>query len=183
VADESENSCDLGAASGQSRKLDVIELIPGEHYLVFFDASPADLPDEDTIAELRLLAGIARHSSVLGATEQAVEAVTMTLAVAASANVISDIWWNRFQAAGRFAQRWRERRKSAAPVTAEEAVKLVTQATESGALPVAAPASETDITLTTPGGGAVKISIRTPAARVRIRVETTGSIADVTIDG
>jgi len=186
VSNTDENGRDRGDASSQSRRLDLIELIPGEHYLVFFDADPGTLPDEDAIEELRILAYMARDKPVLGLAEQA---VAVTVAEAVSGNLISEAIWERFPAAWRFVRHWRERRKSAAPATAEEAGEAAVQAVqavESSSTPPAAPSaaplvSEADIEVTTPQGEAVKVSVRTPGKWVQVTVETTCSCAEVTI--
>jgi hypothetical protein len=182
-----ENGRDLGGAACQSRGLKLIELIPGERYLVFFDADPDTLPDEDAIEELRLMAYMARRKPVLGPVEQIVEAAVLSVAETVSGNLISEAISERFPAARRFMRRWRERRKSAAPVTTEEAKEaaaLAAQAVESSSTPPAAPSAvpllEADIEVPAAEGGTVKVSVRAPGKWLKVTVETTGGFADVT---
>jgi hypothetical protein len=82
----------------------VVELIPGEHYVVFFGTGDTVLPSEEGIEELRVLAYARRNKETLGTTGIQ---VAETLAEVVAAGVATNAIWVQCQAAARYVKQRR----------------------------------------------------------------------------
>jgi hypothetical protein len=161
----------------------VIELIPGEHYLVFTDPS-AELPDEDATEELRMIAYAQRKKETLGGPVE-LEAIA-TLAQAVATGVVTNYVWEECKAAKEYVSRVRSRRRerkeaAEAAKPAEVAAKDALEAVQAGFPGI--PAAGGAITLSAIGedGSSLQVSCRSADKRVEFRVDVTGTVIDVMI--
>jgi hypothetical protein len=164
----------FAAQPTQSR---VVELIPGEHYIVFTDASDV-LPDEDVIEELRILAYAQRNKGTLGpGSAQAIE----TLAGVVASGVITDAVWAECQEAKRFADKVRSRRRERIRKAAE-AAKHALEAVETPRLPLAG-LSAADVTVSGTGadGTTWQVSCTASGTPVELHMDVAGAVIDVII--
>lgn len=167
---------DPGSAAGEMRTR-VVELIPGEHYVVFTDSSDA-LPDEDAIEELRIIAYAQRNKGTLGPAEmQAIE----TLAETVAAGVFTNAVWAECQAAKDYVGKLRSRRRKGIQ-KAEEAAKRALEAAQDAHLPVTA-TSGTDFTVSGTGeeGTTWQVSCKVGDKPVQFQMDVSGAVIDVMI--
>jgi hypothetical protein len=162
----------------------VIELIPGEHYLVFTDPS-AELPDEDAIEELRMIAYAQRKKETLGGPVE-LEAIA-TLAQAVATGVVTNYVWEGCKAAKEYVSRVRDRHRelkkaAEAAKPAEEAAKGALEAVQAAGLP-GVPAAGSAITLSATGedGSSLQVSCRSVDKRVEFQLDVAGAVIDVMI--
>jgi hypothetical protein len=166
---------DFAAPPAPSR---VVELIPGEHYIVLTDSGDA-LPDEDVIGELRILAYARRNKETLGpGTAQ----VIATLAEAVATGVAADALWEECQEAKSFVDKLRSRRRERLR-KADEAARRALEAIQAPQIPVAAPASAADITVSGTGadGTIWNASCKISDKLIEIQMDVCGNAIDVTI--
>jgi len=166
---------DFAAPSAPSR---VVELIPGEHYVVFTDGGDT-LPDVDVIGELRILAYARRNKETLGpGTAQ----VIATLAEAVATGVATDVLWAECQEAKSFADKLRSRRRERLR-KADEAAQHALEAIQAPQIPVAAPAGTADITVSGTGvdGTIWNASFEASGKLVKFHLDGSGNVIDVTI--
>lgn len=167
---------DPGFAAGKMRAR-VIELIPGEHYVVLTDSSDA-LPDEDTVEELRIIAYARRNKETLGPAElQAIE----TLAETVAAGVFTNAVWAECQAARDYVGKLRSRRRERIQ-KAEEAAKRALEAAQDAHLPVTAP-SGADVTVSGTGeeGTTWQVSCKAGDKPVQFQMDVSGTVIDIMI--
>jgi hypothetical protein len=155
----------------------VVELIPGEHYVVFADDSDAYL-DEDVIEELRILAYAQRNKGTLGpGTLQMVE----TLAEAVATGVITNVVWSECQEAKRFADKLRGRRRERIQ-EAEEAKRRALEAIAEPGVPVVVPfALEVAVSGTGREGTTWQVSCKADGTPVELHMDVSGTVIDVII--
>jgi hypothetical protein len=161
----------------QQAQSHVVELIPGEHYVVFTGGSDA-VPDEDVIEELRILAYAQRSKGTLGPeTVQVVE----TLAETVATGVITSAVWAECQEAKRFADKLRSRRRERIRKT-EEAAKRALQAIQEPQVPVAAH-SPVDVAVSGTGtdGTTWQVSCKVDGRPVELRMDVSGTVIDIII--
>jgi hypothetical protein len=159
------------------RQSHVVELIPGEHYVVFADDSDA-FPDEDVIEELRILAYTQRNKGTLGpGTAQVVE----TLAEAVATGVVTNVVWAECQEAKRFADKLRGRRRKRID-EADEAKKRALEAIGEPGVPVAVPSAlEVAVSGTGADGTLWQVSCTADGKPVKLRMDVSGTVIDVII--
>ena len=162
----------------------VIELIPGEHYLVFTDPS-AELPDEDAIEELRMIAYAQRKKETLGGPVE-LEAIA-TLAQAVATGVVTNYVWEECKAAKEYVSRVRSRRRerkeaAEAAKPTEDAANDALEVVQAARLP-GVPAAGGAIILSATGedGSSLQISCRSADKRVEFQLDVAGTVIDVTI--
>lgn len=167
---------DPGFAAGKMRAR-VIELIPGEHYVVFTDSNDA-LPDEDTIEELRIIAYAQRNKGTLGPAEvQAIE----TLAEAVATGVITNTVWAGCQAAKDYVGKLRSRRRERIR-KAEEAVKRALEAVQDAQVPVtASPGADATVSGTGEDGTTWQVSFKADDKPVQFQMDVSGAVIDIMI--
>jgi len=161
-----------------SAPLYVVELIPGEHYVVLTDGGDA-LPDEDVIGELRILSYAQRDKETLGPdTAQTVA----TLAEAVATGVATDVLWAECQEAKRFVDKLRSRRKERLRKP-EEAARHALEAIQAPQIPVAVEAAVTDISVSGTGadGSTWKASCKASGKLIAFQMDVAGTVIDVTI--
>ena len=166
---------DLASPPATSR---VVELIPGEQYIVLADSGDA-LPDEDAIGELRILAYARRNKETLGpATDQ----VIATLAEAVASGVATNVLWAQCQQAKSFADKLRSRRRERLRKAGEVAGRAL-EVIQAPQIPVAAPASATDIIVSGTGadGTVWKASCKGNGKLTEFHMDASGSVINVTI--
>jgi hypothetical protein len=166
------SSPDSVAPSMRSR---VVELIPGEHYVVFTDSGDA-LPDEDVIEELKILAYAHRKKETLGpGTTQ----VIATLAEAVAEGIVTNVIWAGCQEAKAYVVKLRSRRREHLR-EAEEAARHALEAIQAPQIPVAAPAAATEIQASGMGTG-WNASYKSAGKMVEFYMDGSGNVIDVTI--
>jgi hypothetical protein len=156
----------------------VVELIPGEHYIVLTDGGDP-FPDEDVIGELRILAYAQRDKETLGPdTAQTVAA----LAEAVATGVATDVLWAECQEAKRFVDKLRSRRKERLRKP-EEAARQALEAINSPQIPVAVDAAVTDISVSGVGadGSTWKGSCKAGGKLIEFQMDVAGTAVDVII--
>lgn len=161
----------------QQTQSQVVELIPGEHYIVFNDDSGA-LLDEDVIEELRILAYAQRGKGTLGpGSAQAIE----TLAETVATGIVTNAIWAECQEAKRFADKLRSRRRGRVG-KAEEAAQRAVEAVQAPQVPVAT-LSVADVAVSGTGadGTTWRISCATSGRPVDLHMDVSGTVVDVII--
>ena len=154
-----------------------IELIPGEHYIVFTDSSDAP-PDEDTVEELRIIAYARRNKGTLGpAGMQAVETLAETVATGVFTNAI----WAECQAAKEYVDKLRRRRRERIQ-KAGEAAERALEAVQNPQVPVTAP-SGANVTVSGTGeeGTTWQVSCRTGDKPVQFQMDVSGAVIEIMI--
>ncbi len=157
----------------------VLELVPGEHYVVFFDATDGDLPDADAIEELKILAQADRGKEVLGPAEaQAV----ISLADAVAGGLITNGLWAQCQAAASFATKRRAAKRAKTVQSAADAASLAVEAMRSPDVPLSAPPSGVSVSVKAASDVLPwDISCQSDGTPVRVRAEQAGAIVDIVI--
>jgi hypothetical protein len=155
----------------------VIELIRGEHYVVFTDSSDA-LPDEDTVEELRIIAYARRNKETLGPAEmQAIE----TLAETVATGIVTNVVWAQCQMARDYVGKLRSRRRERIQ-KAQEAAGRAIEAARDAQVPVAVPAGA-HITVSGTGdeGTTWRVSCKAGDKPVHIEMDVSGAVIDIMI--
>ncbi len=155
----------------------VVELIPGEHYVVFTDDGDA-LPDEEVIEELRILAYAQRGKGTLGPeTAQVVE----TLAEAVATGVVTNVVWAECQEAKRFVDKLRDRRRKHIREAGEARERALEAIGEPG-VPIAVPSAlEVAVSGTGAEGTTWQVSCRADGKPVELHMDVSGTVIDVII--
>jgi hypothetical protein len=153
----------------------VLELIPGEHYLVLF-VEPGDMPDEETIEELRILAYARRRRDTLGSSK---EAVVAALAQAASADGLTGSVWARCQAAISYVRNYRVHavpREVDLGRLAESALETI----GSAEVPDPIITAYSKIEVKAPGGG-YQVTVQSHGTPVNVIIDDARRLVDVII--
>jgi len=157
----------------------VLELVPGEHYVVFFRVADGDLPDEDAVEELKILAHAELGKEVLGPAEtQAV----ISLAEAVAGGLITNGLWAQCQAAASFVAKRRAAKKAKTVHNAADAARLAVEAIRSPEVPVSAPPPGVFVSVKAASDALPwEISCQSGGAPVRVHAEQSGAIIDIVI--
>jgi hypothetical protein len=174
-------SCDdLRVSTARRDTGTVIELIPGEHYLVLF-AAPGELPDNETIEELRILAYARRRRDTLG---PGLETAIATLAQAVSADILPGSVWMRCQAAVSYVRNYRARPAPPAAVSSEQvavaALEAIRAAQAPVPVPVPVPAAFSRVDVSVPHGG-YHLTVQSHGSPVNVIVDEAHRLVDVII--
>ncbi|HXL92409.1 MAG TPA: hypothetical protein VN969_26020 [Streptosporangiaceae bacterium] len=160
----------------------VVELIPGERYVVFRGTQSSETLDElipggEAIEELRILAYAQRNKDVLGPVS---EQVIMGMAEAIAGGIGTDVLWGECQALGRYVKERRaSRRKPVEQV--EEAAQLTVEAMRAPDVPVTTVPSPSSLKISgTAGEGSPwKIECEADGKPIDAHVESIGAGAVV----
>jgi len=164
-------------SAAQRARPHVVELIPGERYVIVADGTDA-IPDEDVIEELRILAYAQRNKGTLG--PESVQAIE-TLAEAVATGVITNAVWAECQEAKRFADKLRSRRQKRIR-EAEEAKKHALEAIRESQVPVAGSAAlDVAVSGTGADGTTWKVSCKANGQPVELHMDVSGTVIDVII--
>jgi hypothetical protein len=160
-------------ASDGSVRPCLIELIPGEHCIVFFGADP---PDEDAIEDLRILAYKCRNKDTLSVAGDA--QVVPTIAEAIVSGVATNFVWQEYKAARRYLARLRDRHQGERREGGAEAAELAGRA-----IRLVAPGATPDLTVSWPtDSGPWQVSYRTADGKpARVQVVAEHDLAEVMI--
>jgi len=170
---------DPGFAAAKTRNR-VIELIPGEHYVVFTNRGDS-LPDADTVEELRIIAYARRNKGTLGPAEiQTVE----TLASTVASGVVTNVVWAGCQMARDYVGKFRSRRRERIQ-KAEEAAAHALEAAQDARVPVTLPAgiAATKVTVSGTGedGTTWRVSCEANGKAVQMQMDACGAVIDIEI--
>lgn len=166
---------DFAAPTAPAR---VVELIPGEHYVVLTNDGGA-FPDEDVIEELRILAYAKRGKETLGP-DVAQTVASMSEAIAAG--VASDLLWQECQEAKRFVDKLRSLLKKRLRKP-EDAAQQGLEAIKSPQIPVTVEAGITEISVSGTGadGSTWKGSCKASGKLIEFQMDVAGTAIDVII--
>ncbi len=171
------------SGSDRSASVSIVELIPGEHYIVVARAGGDDVPDDDAVEELRILAYARRNKGTLG---NPAEQVAATLAETVAGGILTNSVWAQCEAAARYVSRLRaSRRDKRATDGAEEAEGAARRAVEalgSAGVPVSASAA-TMVGISGIGadGTPWKIAFEAAGDPVDVQVDISGTVFDIMI--
>ena len=154
----------------------VIELIPGEHYLVLFD-KPGDAPAEETVEELRILAYARRGHDTLG---PGWDGAVATLAQAVSTGSVTGPLWAQCQAAAKYVLNRKARAEQLPVMPPDRAVAMALEALTSAEATIPVPVAYSKVDIAAPDGS-FHITVRTQGTPIEVHVDTAGQVVDVII--
>ncbi|GAA4592458.1 hypothetical protein GCM10023194_54320 [Planotetraspora phitsanulokensis] len=147
----------------------VVELIPGEEALVFLDAD--DLPDEDTVSELRMQAYARQDDPTLGPGETA--DVLRTLAEYAASGVVGAAAVTPFTATLRYLQRWRGKRRDNR-IDIDRAIELARGLCHTA---LGVDSTACTVTAATSDDGGWRVRLAAAGVPVEVFVDASGTLA------